>query len=110
MRLTEAEFKAVVEAGRQLFGPNLREIRLFGSRADLKKKGGDIDLLFLLHNPIENKYRTSRSVRRLICDTIGEQKIDVVIMIDQTTGNTEREQDFFNLIYPTSVAMCRHDY
>ncbi len=52
---------------------------LFGSRAKIKAKGGDIDLLLSLPkepaNPVELKIELSQALR----DSLGEQKIDIVI-------------------------------
>ena len=67
-------FQEVFQAG---------EVYLFGSRVDLTRKGGDIDLYLipvdqrrLLHKKIQFLARLKRS--------IGEQKIDVVFASDQS--------------------------
>ena len=55
------------------------KVWLFGSRTDDTKKGGDIDIAVL--SP-----RISRidkmGIRRDITDTLGEQKIDIVVSAD----------------------------
>jgi len=43
VRLTEEEIKAIVETAKEVFGEKVK-IWLFGSRVDLNKRGGDIDL------------------------------------------------------------------
>jgi len=52
------------------------ELRLFGSRVDDSRKGGDIDLLLLTKEKIESVRK--RRILREIKNLIGEQKIDLV--------------------------------
>ena len=52
------------------------DIYLFGSRLDDKAKGGDIDLLILSENKIDNK--KLREFRIKFYKTFGWQKIDLV--------------------------------
>lgn len=52
------------------------ELRLFGSRVDDNKKGGDIDILLLTNEKIESAKK--RKILREIKNLIGEQKIDLV--------------------------------
>ena len=59
------------------------EVYLFGSRVDDNKKGGDIDLYFVLKNHsnlFEKKIKFLSRVKR----ELGEQKIDVVFNIDNS--------------------------
>jgi uncharacterized protein len=75
MRLSEFERQSVVEVVRSYL-PDAR-VLLFGSRADDKKLGGDIDLLVLANiDPAWNlKWRISEDIQQ----RIGEQKIDVLV-------------------------------
>jgi predicted nucleotidyltransferase len=74
MRLTPHQRTAILAAvGRQ--DPHARII-LFGSRADDRAKGGDIDLLIIsdvigMHQEWE--------IRRDILDEIGWQKLDLIV-------------------------------
>ena len=43
MRLTKAQHRTIVDAARQAFGPDVG-VRLFGSRIDDDRRGGDFDL------------------------------------------------------------------
>jgi predicted nucleotidyltransferase len=52
------------------------KLYLFGSRADDKKKGGDIDLLILSNHLLERKNK--RAIKIAFYNTFGEQKIDLV--------------------------------
>lgn len=79
MRIKEKEKSAILSAvGR--FDAGAR-VFLFGSRADDAKRGGDIDLLVLSAaiGPDEK-----RRIRRMICDSIGDQKIDIIVASDLT--------------------------
>lgn len=55
------------------------EIFIFGSRADDSKKGGDIDIL-VMSGKITDSER--RLIKIKLFDTIGEQKIDLLIAKD----------------------------
>lgn len=74
MRLTKEEIKIIKEVIKE-FDPE-GEIRLFGSRIDDKKKGGDIDLL-LISNKI--KFPDKLSIMVELKEKLGEQKIDILI-------------------------------
>lgn len=52
------------------------EVYLFGSRADDKKKGGDIDILWLTKEKVPNK--TMREFRIKFFKNFGWQKIDII--------------------------------
>jgi predicted nucleotidyltransferase len=80
MRLRSDEILAIERAGRACFPPR-STIRLFGSRLDDTRRGGDIDLLVEPPEPlapadlVERRARFIANLYRLI----GEQRIDVVI-------------------------------
>ncbi len=76
MRLTEAERQAIRAAGIRHFG---QVPRLFGSRLDDSRRGGDIDLLIQTELP-----PAQAALRRidLLADlwlALGERKIDIVL-------------------------------
>lgn len=77
MRITERERASILAAVRT-FDPKARVV-LFGSRASNEKRGGDIDLL-IMSDTIGSMER--RRIRRMICDAIGEQKIDLLVARD----------------------------
>jgi predicted nucleotidyltransferase len=52
------------------------KIYLFGSRVDLHKRGGDIDIL-VISNEISVNQR--RSIKIKLYNTLGERKIDLII-------------------------------
>lgn len=80
MRLNEAEIRAIKESVERVFGKSA-EVRLFGSRVDDSRRGGDIDLYIKSEEATatyENKIRFLVELEK----RIGEQKIDVVMAKD----------------------------
>lgn len=82
VRLKGKEVKAIQSAFASTFLPT-DHLWVFGSRVDIHARGGDIDLY------IETELAPAEAVKarlrfvRLICDQIGEQKIDVVLRLLQ---------------------------
>jgi predicted nucleotidyltransferase len=79
MRLTPQQHHIITQAARDCFDPAVR-VRLFGSRMDDARKGGDIDLL------IETQWQDAAQIARAhtqflarLYTALGEQKIDVLI-------------------------------
>ena len=77
MRISPAERTAIVKAVREVFGPDA-QIRLFGSRVDDHRRGGDIDLHVeaapeqaSFHNEIELEVRLQKA--------LGERRVDLVV-------------------------------
>ncbi len=77
MRLKEEDIKAIKRITKVCFGVNAQTY-LFGSRADNKKKGGDIDL-YIETDMKENVFEQKLKMIRMLHSVIGEQKIDIVI-------------------------------
>lgn len=80
MRLNSKAVKAIKDTGKAVFGENAK-IRLFGSRIDDHKKGGDIDLLIQCESDIsrQEQYRLKIMFLVQLKKIIGDQKIDVII-------------------------------
>ncbi len=81
MRLTPRYIEVIKKYFKQFFQDG--EIYLFGSRVNDSKKGGDIDLYFVLKdhsNLFEKKIKFLSRVKR----ELGEQKIDIVFNTDNT--------------------------
>lgn len=103
MRLTEHEILGILE-GIEKRSPSISgELRLYGSRVDDNKKGGDIDLLLIVtgnelkHNLVENKHHILAQIK----NNIGDRKIDLLIC---DSGAID-EDPFVGLIYPESVVL-----
>ncbi len=83
VRLTQIEKKALldaVELTSAKFGAQWRMISVFGSRVDLDKKGGNIDLYISFdHRDIFDLFQFKLELRREIEDRLGEQKIDIIL-------------------------------
>ena len=79
MRLTCDEQNAIRQVIHH-FDP-LARIWLFGSRVDDQARGGDIDLLILSE---KLGYSDKIRIRLALYERIGEQKIDLVIVADDT--------------------------
>ena len=76
MRLNETQRNAIIINARKHFGANAK-VRLFGSRVDPSKRGGDIDLLI---NASQKKMTIKNKLLFLVDlkKQIGLRKIDVV--------------------------------
>ena len=70
---------------------------LFGSRADNKQLGGDIDLL--VHSKVIDKMQL-RKIKWQLMEQLGEQKIDIVL-------STELLEPFVRLILPEAIKLHR---
>ena len=78
MRLTDYEIAHIKQVIATHFGPDAR-VRLFGSRVDQDRRGGDIDLL--VESSLSD-YEAFRAKVESLTDlhlALGEQKIDLVV-------------------------------
>lgn len=79
MRLTPREREVIRQSVRECFDAQA-EVRLFGSRTDDSRKGGDIDLL--VDTRLTDPALIARAHHRFLAQLyarLGEQKIDVLI-------------------------------
>jgi predicted nucleotidyltransferase len=78
MRLTAFEIDAIRRCARRHFGEHC-VVRLFGSRVDDARRGGDIDL-HIESETIDQATLTKEIMfRKELKDIIGEQQIDVLV-------------------------------
>ncbi len=84
IRLTDTQVLAICAAFRSCFLPNDR-IWLFGSRTNLNKRGGDIDLYIETQKTSGEVNESKIHFLTKLETTLGEQKIDLVIK----SGNFE---------------------
>lgn len=100
MRISSMEMKAIAKSTREFFGP-LSVVKLFGSRIDDRKRGGDIDLLILVP---ERELDAAKSRKFQFIDSlqnaIGEQRIDVVITTAQNMEKDEFLQSLDSRVIP----------
>lgn len=82
-RLTQDEregIRVAVAKASEEAGAAWHSIVLFGSRVDLRRRGGDIDLLVTLESsPPVDVYRFMQRLRIALEDRLGEQHIDCVV-------------------------------
>jgi predicted nucleotidyltransferase len=81
MRLSENEKTAIPFFAREIFGSGTI-VRLFGSRVDDSKKGGDIDLCLQVSEELDPRILLLKKAKFLakLEQCIGEQKIDLLVM------------------------------
>jgi predicted nucleotidyltransferase len=77
MRLSTNEIYEIKRTAQTVFGA-LTTVKLFGSRMEDERRGGDIDLL-IITNDLQDKLRKKIEFRMLLKQAIGDQKIDVII-------------------------------
>ena len=105
MRLTEIEISGIIRAIENQSLIQEGELRLYGSRVDDAKKGGDIDLMLIIQNKeikkrlVENKHQILAQIK----NNIGDRKIDLLIC-DSEAIETD---PFVGLIYPESIIIKR---
>jgi predicted nucleotidyltransferase len=88
MRLNNKEIESIKEVTSAVFGENAT-VRLFGSRTDDSKRGGDIDL-FIQYNHANSagvQYQLKIKFLVQLKKLIGDQKIDVLIDGGQQSGS-----------------------
>ncbi len=80
LRLKEFEIQAIRQCFVNCFLVN-DSLWVFGSRVDLQKRGGDIDLYIETNMNAEKAYKAKMDFLHAVCDRIGDQKIDIVVHI-----------------------------
>lgn len=103
VRLTSQQIAGIVDGVAEFVQGGDAELRLHGSRVDLDRKGGDIDLLLITPSDgmrdtlMQRKHHLLSAIKK----NIGDQKIDLTI-----ASQTQIETDpFLQIIFPTSVLL-----
>lgn len=78
MRLSPTEARLIRETAEANFGPGT-VVRLFGSRADDARRGGDIDLHITAGDPDRVSLEDEIRFRVALEGEIGEQRVDLVL-------------------------------
>ncbi len=99
MRLSPLQVKIIKKEVATLFGASANVI-LFGSKADPKLKGGDIDLLIKVAHKDDNLWRKALSLNSQLQQKLGEQKIDIITKYDG-----QKEQDIHKESLRTGVVL-----
>ena len=81
VRLSKEQIKAIKDTIKSLAGKNVN-IYIFGSRVDLTKKGGDIDIIVKLNESIseKEKFNLKMKIVSSLYKKIGERKIDLLLI------------------------------
>jgi len=94
MRLSKGEVDVLKKSIKEF--DSKAKLYLFGSRADINKRGGDIDLL-IVSNKIKRK--DTRRVRLDFFQKFGEQKLDIVV------DNGSLKEPFVKYIFEKAVLL-----
>lgn len=78
MRLTNNQIQAICQLVRQVAGSRSR-VWVFGSRLDDNARGGDLDLMLELTEPVENPALMAAQLSGLISRTLHGRKVDVLL-------------------------------
>ncbi|WP_297485916.1 nucleotidyltransferase domain-containing protein [Ferrovum sp.] len=79
MRITETQRAAILDSVMETFGTDA-VVRLFGSRADDSKRGGDIDLYVEVNHDIPDARAKIAAVYTKICSKLGDElPIDIIL-------------------------------
>lgn len=79
MRLTPTQTRQIRLAAEQLAGLGV-QARIFGSRLDDNARGGDIDLLLQLPNPVDNPAWLAAQVSARASRAVDGRKVDVLLI------------------------------
>lgn len=85
MRLTAEEISAIKVAAAEVFGREA-QVRLFGSRVDDEKRGGDIDLLLRVR-PGQDSIEAEIAFKIALEARLGERKVDVLLTASDSPGS-----------------------
>jgi predicted nucleotidyltransferase len=78
MRLNEQQKQKICELTRQMAGESA-SVRVFGSRLDDTARGGDLDLLLELSEPVENPALLSARMSARVSRIMHGRSVDVII-------------------------------
>ena len=98
VRLNNKDTSLILKLAKDYF--NSKDVWIFGSRADLGKKGGDIDI-FIKTKLKENILKSKIIFLRELEKKIGDQKVDLVIQSPMT-----RTKEIFKIAQKTGEKLC----
>ena len=78
MRLTPQQRDIITQTTSEVAGSAAR-VHLFGSRVDDSLRGGDIDLLVELPNPVADRYALSLKLGARLERALGGRRVDVLV-------------------------------
>ncbi len=81
MRITPEQRIAIVQSVKEVMGDGAR-VKLFGSRADDSKRGGDIDLYVQVDGTDQDLRKKTSTILYRIFQKLGELPIDIIVKDD----------------------------
>lgn len=78
MRLNEEQIDAIRQLTRQVAGAGAC-VRVFGSRLDNAQRGGDLDLMLEMTEPVENPAMLAARLAARVSRAMHGRKVDVLI-------------------------------
>lgn len=78
MRLNERQIQAIRQTVLLVAGRNAR-VRVFGSRINDAAKGGDLDLMLELFEPVDNAALMAAKISALVSRAMQGRKVDVLL-------------------------------
>ena len=78
MRLTPDQIQSIRQLAQQVAGSEAR-VRVFGSRLDDSARGGDIDIMLELPEPIENPALLAGKLTTQLSRAMHGRKVDVLL-------------------------------
>ena len=103
MRLSVSEQDGIVASVAELKGCKPIAIHLFGSRTDMEKRGGDIDLWIELAESPADAASLGRTLRSLLEERLGEQKFDLVFSGPIQEINDTQLEAFKDAVFSSKV-------
>lgn len=101
MRLSDYQRQIIVQSVKNCFGPQAR-VKLFGSRTDNCRRGGDIDLLITTDmQDVNDIVRAEMRCQAQLQQALGEQKIDMLI----DYPNREHYSAIFNVAEQSGISL-----
>jgi len=91
MRLSRQTQQTIRKTVHEIFGP-YATVSLFGSRIDNTARGGDIDLLVQLAEPVEQREHKELQLVARLQIRLGDQPIDVLLLDPNTTRQSVHEE------------------
>lgn len=78
MRLSAKHVELIKQAAFEIFGERVK-VRLFGSKADDRAKGGDIDLLVISETEVDSPVNLSAMLAARMYRALNGRKVDVIV-------------------------------
>lgn len=78
MRLTDQQIQIIRQLAQQVAGSQSR-VRVFGSRLDDAAKGGDLDLMLELPEPVDNPALIAAQMSARVSRAMHGRKVDVLL-------------------------------